>query len=488
MNMNRGGGGGNGSQQVSDTLLVNVTELRYPVDEKVLRDVFQTIAPVTRVQMVPQTLPNLVSALVQFPDARAAQVAMTQRNNRHIYSDCNKMEIVFAAPEATSAPIFASPPMGNHGGHSGMGGMGGQQHHPGMGGMMGQGGPMGGGMGIVGSGPNQQMMMMNAGHGASMGGGMGGGGGQSIPGMGAAPMGIMVGGRPLGAGGAHPQPGPPSGGINIPVPGMGQGQMGGMGGPGPMGMTPNPMAMAAMMAQYSGMMFGMPGAGAMAAARPAGVAPFVSVNEIPPDTTLNQLFAILEVWGSVASIRRTQRQGIVHVRMFAPEDADAVAKFVHKCPFFGAEISARSMPTFVERNEIPAGGDPDDLSCNQYDFRQARHRHRTMRCRCVASSTIRLHLKKEPRSDDEVRAFFTALGTVPTGVEHDSASYGTRGDDILVRFESVADAVRAIVFGNNKICDVDGGVASFAASNSAVPRSAVPASTSDPGAEQSVSA
>lgn len=427
------------SRQPSDTLLVNVTELRFPVDEKVMRDVFSSIATVNRVQLLPQTVPTMSSALVQFSDARGAHTAMNQRQGRHIYADCNKMEISFAAPEP--APIFAQPPqqpplapMANQMPQGGM-----QQQAWGMqqpvaqnwgmqqGGMMppvqvGMGGPMQGGMM---GGPMQGGMM-----GPGMQGGMMGPGMQQQWGM--FPGQNMGYGPNMGYGGG---------------PGMGRGR-GGMGGP---GMGPGGMNMGGQMMNPYGNNGG-----------DQGTAPFVSINEVPAEATLKQIFNFLEVWGQVATIRRTQRQGIVHIRMDSVEDAENVARFVHKTPFMGAEISARSLPTFVERSEIRCEGEgPDEPSSTQWDFRgpSIRHRPRGQRSRCCASNTLRLHLKRTPRSEDEVKDYFLSIGFPLVIVERDTNN--NRGDDILVKFDSAADASKALLACHGHACGVEGGQASF---------------------------
>ncbi|CUI14355.1 RNA-binding protein, putative [Bodo saltans] len=85
----------NSNSSVSDTLHIVVSELQFPVTEDTMNRVFEGIAPISRIAVLPQQSSSEVSVAVQFTSADGARAALDARNNRRIYSDCNKMTMLF---------------------------------------------------------------------------------------------------------------------------------------------------------------------------------------------------------------------------------------------------------------------------------------------------------------------------------------------------------------------------------------------------------
>jgi hypothetical protein len=178
-----------------------------------------------------------------------------------------------------------------------------------------------------------------------------------------------------------------------------------------------------------------------------GPTQFVSVALVPETVALQPLFNLLEVWGTVLSIRRNQnKKEIVTVKMGSVAEAETVSTLVRGVPFFGGKVSAKPFPTYSERHPATAEGDPTDPSVVQYEFSQVKHRNTSQRSRCKASATLKL-TGAATQSEATVMGFLSSAGYLPSSVRKDEAEgYFT------IQMDSVENAVKLVAEQQWAVC------------------------------------
>jgi hypothetical protein len=421
---------------MTDTLHVKVTDLRYPVNEEIVRTVFAPIAQPRNIHIVPNAPKGSAIAIVQFSDPRSAEACRQQRDSRCIYSECNRMEIAFTRWESfVPSGILGTPPahiVGPYGmnpqtrggfapayqveGYDGRG----RGRGRGRGTM-----PFGNGTpppqapmqptyqpytltmppGMPYQAPYANMMAFPQVQ-------------PSLP-----PMSVTVGSIPRGRGG-----------IQLPVP---------MGMMPQMGMMMNPTMMNQMMRQPQ-VRVNVPN-------------PFLSVAMLDKDVPLQPLFDLCEVYGQVAYIRRNfKKPEILTVKYQSAQEAQLAAMCIKHVPFFGSTISGRNFSSFEERAPEPtADGDPNDPSILGFNFANARHRPQETRGRFPPSEILRIEGFRTPITAESIHSFFESIGVPPVTVTADD------NDSFTVTFTDVASGVKALCFGQGKVCGDENSCVTF---------------------------
>lgn len=486
----RGGfgfGGASTAPTSSDTLLVQISEVRYAVNEDIIQKVFESAGAVTRVYVAPQTNPKEATAVVQFASAEEADKALRQRNLRHIYENCNKMTITFTnwwehVPEQA---VLSSPPSQMHQqagslfaapvvAQNAYGGMyqpqqpmappqhiqqpshlSSTQQHQTMT-MM----PSAAGF------PVQQGYMTTAGQAAfqpqlqaatvmvpptpsvvvgaanpptvtvgspnAMSMLMGGGG---APGFN--PMGATRGGR---------------GGITV------GGRGGGMASPMQAGMMQagmmNPQLMAMMMMNPAFMMQpglvpqqgnGLGGAKDRGSQNAEGTTVYISVAFYDPELPLVPLFTLLEAYGGVVSIRRNHnRPEIVTVKMATPQDADACCKYLRQAPIGSKTVSAKHFGQYQERHPCTDELDVNLASTTQFDFTASRHRSPAHRSKTSPSKLLKV-TNVPNATEADLMAYFSQVNIYPENIKKE-------GDVFIVRMDTLEAAVKLLVQCQSQVC------------------------------------
>ena len=97
---------------------------------------------------------------------------------------------------------------------------------------------------------------------------------------------------------------------------------------------------------------------------------FVSVSRLPEHIPFLPLFLLLEVYGTVQTMRRNQRNHeIVMVKMGSVAEAQTVVRCLYQTPFYESTVSGRAFANYVgPSSAISKDGDPRDPSCWQFDF------------------------------------------------------------------------------------------------------------------------
>eukprot|EP00331_Platyophrya_macrostoma_P020534 CAMPEP_0176463498 /NCGR_PEP_ID=MMETSP0127-20121128/35921_1 /TAXON_ID=938130 /ORGANISM="Platyophrya macrostoma, Strain WH" /LENGTH=551 /DNA_ID=CAMNT_0017855663 /DNA_START=36 /DNA_END=1691 /DNA_ORIENTATION=+ len=501
----RGGRGGYGrggfgfgqsaAPQMSDTLLVQISEVRYAVSEDIIQKVFESAGAVTRVYVAPQTNPKEATAVVQFTTAEEADKALRQRNLRHIYENCNKMTISFAnwwehVPEQAvlssppqvmqpqqQASLFAAPvpqhmpqhqqAYGNAANAAAMftgqpGPMATHQPNPANPYAMQQGG--------------FQMPNMQAPAGFHQGGGM-----QQTPQVMPTNPSLMMQPTPSVVVGAAPQVGP-VGAMSMLMGGgaagfnpMGHGSRGGRGGmsaggrggmpaaggmPMPMGGVAggmNPQLMALMMMNPQAFMMAQQGLAAQQVQSGAngkdrnqnqnaeGTTVYISVAFYDPELPLQPLFTLLEAFGSVVSIRRNHnRPEIVTVKMATPQDADACCKYLRQVPIGSKTVSAKHFGQYQERHPCTDDSDPTVAATTQFDFTASRHRSPAQRSKTSPSKLLKVtHVSHVSEAD--LMAYFAQVNVFPENIKKE-------GDVFFVRVDTLESSVKLLIECQSRVC------------------------------------
>lgn len=402
--------------QPTNTLHVKVTDVRYPVTEEVVKQVFGQLGAIERVHILPDQQPNTAVAIVQVSDPATAESCRAQRHGRCIYSDCNRMEINFTKWESfVPTAVLGSAPAQMITGPYDAANF--QQMMAGRGGMMGA-----SARGRGGRGGAPQM-------GAMMGGIAVGGGGQNMPpGMAMAP------GMP---------PGMPQGMPGMPMQGMPMPGMPGM--PGMHMMNPQMIATMSQNAQGQGQ---------------AQDNPFISVAHLDENIPLQYLFVLCELYGHVCYIRRNfSKPQILTVKFKSFQEAQTAATYIKELPVCGSNVNARTFGHFTERSGVPPGeGDPNDPACRAYNFDSpgVKHRAQNARCRCSPNEKVRIYGLKEVTSDD-VHKYYESIGCPPISTVCDDE---TRGIYIL-EYEDIANAIKSLILSHGHVCGNESATVSF---------------------------
>jgi hypothetical protein len=339
-------------------LRVTVTNVKHPVNQEVLQNVFRAAGiGFEQIHMYPPTGDGNVVALVKVPDSRSLNDAIQRLSLQDIYPDCCKMLVEAAVIDhslSTSSGAgnqqqqqqqqhgygILQPQAQSHMAYHGAGGnQGGFAHQY----------PVANSNGPYSSAPNQFAgQYPNGGQGA-------------------------VGYYPRGQGGAPPGPGYLRGG---PYAGGPASFRGGRGAYMPQGYPP-------MMARGRGMDYGrgyapmMRGMGRGAfypmggPGYDGGLPSIVLVMGVPLEVPLQNLFALLEVYGNVLTMKRQHSSPKnVIVRFQNAVDAKGVAFYLGSAPFYGAEIRAKLFGGYVEKHAIinVPGMNPTDPAVHEYDF------------------------------------------------------------------------------------------------------------------------
>ena len=435
----------------SDTLNVNVTDLKYAVTEETLRAVFDSVASVVQVRMLPQKDNSSVSALVQFHDARSAEAARRERNGRCIYSECNRMEISFGNKhQMQQSPMFTQP-QGNF-----------QQQQ-----MPQQMNPMNVGQQFAGQpqqmiqnfqqpqlhpyAMNQQLQppQQQFQHPYTNPNGFEQQNQMSVPMNGRGYPYVPRGGRAGAIGNFPPnnyqqnfQMGqqPHWGRGSPPYRGRGFGQDQGQGYP------------------RGGRGVGPRGRGgfdpSFAGQQQAGydqVNPFVSIAMLAEDIPLLSLFTLLEVWGNIVYIKRNfNKPEVITARFSDYSDAVNCAQNLKRVPIGDGdcEISGKIFGHFNEKSgftEPNDEGDPSNAECKSFNFSSWKHRMGAHRIRSGISDTLKLFNVPAEIGAMAVQSSFQSLGVMPQEVTYDENAY-------IVTFADNRSAVKALIRGHNQVC------------------------------------
>lgn len=461
---------------------MHVSQVRYPVTEGMIQKVFEGVAPVRQVHVTPSANSEEAQVVVQFSSVEAAEAALQARNNRNIYSDCNKMTMTFTRwwDVVPDQAVLSSPPVSN----PALFGAPQQavyhqqpqqavqqpvqqfQHTPPFAQMQQHQAAM----------PTPSMQQMAQPQVVMM----APGNSMMLPGM-AANGGMAAMGAPFNPMGGAFNPMALMGGMsNMPFDPMhnmaaSQGMRGGamMGVRGGRGAglrvgQPNPM-MQGMMAPN--MMIPT----AMNAA--AGNAPtvYLSIAFLSTETPLQALFVLLEAYGGVVSIRRNQNKPeIITVKMATTQDADHVVQYVRNVPLGPKTINAKRFAQYQEKYPCSDEQNPFDAATLNYDFTTSRHRSPLHRSKASPSRVLKITLC--PHTEEELMAFFTECGMFPENITKE-------GDHFLVRMDTVENAVRLLVDCQNRVCNEEksnvifvedplGNATSHSYSNATVPHQA----------------
>ena len=463
----------------SDTLYVQVTDVQHPVTEEVLRQVFEPIGAVQRVHIFPTVgqATKTTAAIVQFSSKDAANTARRKRDGVKIYPGCNRMEITFTSWESFMPPapptalmaapamypsMSALPPMVTsldpslHGGalhvpsygvaHSHMSLPAGVMHTTGAHMMHGHVDASGGyGMSYIHHGSPVDSNVLPPRLAVSAPSFRGGVRGRtdSLHGSSADSAVMPPSHRPdsvVDRESAEHHAAQPRVRGSAPLPMR--------------GVSMNPVCRPSRgPARGRG---DEPGDGRLNA--------FVSVSRLPEHIPFLPLFLLLEVYGTVQTMRRNQRNHeIVMVKMGSVAEVQTVVRCLCQTPFYESTVSGRAFANYVGPiSAISKDGDPRDPSCWQFDF--VDYRHRPHHARCQVSPGRMLHMRCLPSGgamDGRVRSYFDSLGFGPLSVRYlgpqtCSPNYlGQRRDEYEVEFPDVAMATMALIESTMRPIDGD---------------------------------
>ncbi|EPY20313.1 hypothetical protein AGDE_14742 [Angomonas deanei] len=368
----RGGYRGGGYQgeyrprHLSDTLAIHVSNVRRPVTEEMMRQVFGSVRvqPVS-VMVCPTGAGGDCSVTAQFQSPKDAEAVHNQLNDRNIYNDGNKMTISYAQPPSgvlESFPPYSAPPAP-------------QMYPP---------PPMAGGyMGNMSMPPYAGFNPMMDNNNMR---GRGRGRGRGMP--------MPMGGYPYNNG---PMP------MNPMQSGM------------PMNHVPGPTV-------------------------------YLSVTVVPESEPLQTIFVLMEVFGGVVTIRRTQRnKEILTVKCADIEDAENIARHLRRVPYAGGTVSGKPFPTYVDRHPCTDEGDPNDPATEQYNFTASRHRRPGQRSKCGASRYLKVTGCSSFTVED-IQNYLTSKNFTPESITKDEEG------DFLVVLPSIEAAVNVIITCQANIC------------------------------------
>lgn len=419
------------SSRTLSAVRVRVDSCSYPVTEDVLKQVFERIAPPTRIQCGPAG--TTTTGVVVFNDANTAQAAVQALNGKCIYPSCCSMTLtvapddatVFTAPTATNAmPVVQVPVATEFAQPLAM------QFAPQY---------VGASYPTAVAQPVQAVQTVSQPIGAVAGAqqpyamrgamGMRGRGG---------PMGFGGRGYGLGAPGhhAHHQHHHQHSFGGYGAMGMGRGGAYGM----PMAhahhqFVPHHMQHMQQAGGFGGAMFG------------AGMeAPAVIIDGVPEHVGLHALWVLLEVYGNVLSLKRQYSCKTKVVAVFQNTfDARGVLLHLQECPFYGSVLRLKHFAGYTENGRTEWNlGPATDPATQAFSFHECHHRTKPSapynhKAKCNPERYLFVSNLSEEFKDSEISEIFGAHGFRLLEVFRKTARAA------IVSLETVPQAVEALV-------------------------------------------
>ena len=200
--------------------------------------------------------------------------------------------------------------------------------------------------------------------------------------------------------------------------------------------------------------------------------PIVSLGLVPELVSLQSLFNLLEVWGTVIYIKRNyHKPKVVTVKFVSLSDAENCVNNVKKVHIDDGDehVSARLFGHFKDATfqEPTDEGDPNDAAtCQGYNFSSAKHRSSAQRCRNPPSEILKLLGAGEGHEPEAIAARFDSLGLpVPISVTaHSELAPSTNNtadggadnapqtiSSYLLTFTQTKEAIKALMGGTDKV-------------------------------------
>lgn len=193
--------------------------------------------------------------------------------------------------------------------------------------------------------------------------------------------------------------------------------------------------------------------------------PIVSLGLVPETVSLQSLFNLLEVWGTVIFIKRNyNKPKVVTVKFVSLSDAENCVHNMKKVHIDDGDehVSARLFGHFNDATfQEPADeGDPNDATtCLGYNFSSATHRSSAQRCRNAPSEILKLINVGPETTPESITGQFLHLDLpVPTAVtpQIEATADGENAEtpatsSYLLNFPGSVEAIKAVMEATGKI-------------------------------------